>query len=51
MSAVDPIDLSGTRHSEGGYINDLRPSFSRSDDYEAQSYDDNEGFRDANLKI
>ena len=44
MNAIDLTDLSGSRRNQGGYINDVNPSFSSADDHEPRSYDDHEGF-------
>ena len=44
MNAIDLTDLSGSRRNQGGYINDVNPSFNSADDYEPRSYDDHEGF-------
>ena len=44
VNAIDLTDLSGSRRNQGGYINDVNPSFSSADDHEPRSYDDHEGF-------
>ena len=35
-NADNSTDISGTRRNLGGYISDVRPNFSRSDDYEQE---------------